>query len=212
MSKRTRRNPDANFRALKLMLEAEARRKAGFGLRPGAAYFSSEQVLLEVGRRWRWRPLARDLSRATRWGLERACFSNALLAAMLHPDLRYVEGFAYAGAFPIHHAWNVDPAGVVVDFTWREDQLDPRQGRAYLGVVVPVERAMHAVWDLGAAVFEDPPDYDSLRAPWVVDDHPARLPDERVIEFLYEVGASGPAIERANLQLSSGRKELAHGS
>lgn len=193
MSKRTRRNPDANYRALKLMVEAEARRKAGFALRPGAVYHSAEEVLLRHGRRWRWHRLSRDLSPATRWGLPRACFSNALLAAMFHADLRYVEGFAYAGAFPIHHAWNVDSVGVVQDFTWREDEIRPSLGRAYLGVVVPIERAMTAVWDAERNVFDDPPTYASLKMPWVVDDHPARPTDERILEFMSEVGAHSRA-------------------
>jgi hypothetical protein len=184
VSRATRRNPDANFRALKLMVQAEAARKAFYGRRAGAVYQSSEELLLEAGRRWSWQPLARDLSPLTRWGFPAACYANSLLAAILHSDLRYVEGFAYAGAFPIHHAWNVDSRGVVQDFTWREDQLHPREGRAYLGVVVSIERAMHAIWDLSSTVLEDPPHYASLMERWVVDHHPPRPKVEAITELL----------------------------
>jgi hypothetical protein len=37
------------------------------------------------------------------------CFSNALLAAVQHKDLTYVEGYASNGIMPIHHAWVVGP-------------------------------------------------------------------------------------------------------
>lgn len=201
MSGRTRRNPDANFRALRLMVEAEARRKAS--PRPGAVYSSPEELVLEAGRRWTFRPLSRDLSPGvTRWGIPRGCFSNAMLGAMLHRDLRYVEGFAYAGQVPVHHAWNVDPRNVVLDFTWREDQLHPRQGRAYLGVVVSIEAAWEAVWHRERTVLDCPPNYPELMTPWTVDNHPARPTDEHIVAMLD--GAGGPVFARlAKARLAS---------
>lgn len=203
MSARSRRNPDANFRALKLMVQAEERRKASSSLRPGAVYRSPEELLLELGRRWTWRPLSRDWSPMSRWGLERACFANSVLGAILHRDLRYVEGFAYAGTIPIHHAWCVDQNDVVVDFTWQERELLPRLGRAYLGVVVPIERAIDCVWGLGASVFDDPPEYRSIMEPWVVNDHPPLPSDEAITEFITDAGGEGRADLLAKLRLAS---------
>lgn len=198
MSGRTRRNPDANFRALKLMLEAEAQRMAE---RPRASYVysSAQELVLEHGRRWRWRRLSRDLSPATRWGIPRGCFSNSLLAAQFHPDLRYVEGYAYAGQFPIHHAWNVDPDGVVLDFTWQESEFNPARGRAYMGVVVPIEHAWEQLWDFERSVLDCPPDWPTFRAPWVVDDHPPRPSVERVVEMLGDVSSEFAEMAKARL-------------
>lgn len=191
MSRRTRRNPDANFRALKLMIEAEARRqRESFDSRPGFVYASAEELVLEHGRRWPWRPLSRDLSPgATRWGAERKCFANSLLAACFHPDLRYVEGFAYCGHLPVHHAWNVDPSGVVLDFTWNEDELLPSLGRAYMGVVVALDRAWTALWDDEGAVLDGwKRDWPTLREPWGVNDHPPRPTREQILAWIGNAG------------------------
>lgn len=176
-------NPDPEHRTLKLLLRADARRQEDHAMRPGAVYRSAEELILDAGRRWPWRPLSRDWSPLSRWGAPRTCFANSLIACMAHRDLRYVEGFAYAGHSPIHHAWNVDERGVVLDFTWRELALAPI-GRAYHGVVVPIERAFEAVWTHGESVLHDAPEFRSLMEPWPRYDTPPRPDDAAIAAML----------------------------
>lgn len=177
-------NPDPEHRALKLLLAADVHRQADKAQRPGAVYRSAEELVLDAGRRWPWRPLSRDWSPASRWGAPSLCFANTLIACMVHRDLRYVEGFAYIGQSPIHHAWNVDERGVVHDFTWREMALLPVPGRAYHGVVVPIERAFDAVWTQGETVLIDPPQFHALMESWPRDDHPPRPTDAAIAAML----------------------------
>lgn len=183
------------------MLEAEVARKRPS---PGAVYNGPEQLVLEAGRRWRWRRLSRDFSPGvTRWGIPRGCFSNSMIAAIQHPDLRYVEGFAYAGHFPIHHAWNVDADDTVIDFTWREDrELAPRRGRAYHGVVVPIERAWESTWHQSGSVLDLAPDFPELFVTWPRNDHPDRPSLDRLAELVEDVGARGRDLAR-KLRLES---------
>lgn len=61
------------------------------------------------------------------------CFDNALET---HDEygLTYVEGFALSAStlgIPIHHAWNIEANGDVVDVTW------PTVGLAYRGIEIP---------------------------------------------------------------------------
>jgi len=206
VSQRTRRNPDANFRALRLMMEAVARKRAADFPAKSGYYASIEELVLDLGRRWRWQPLRREFSPHSRWGAPKACFSNALIAGLLNPDLRYVEGFAYAGLIPIHHAWNVDAKGVVVDFTWPEDELSPRKGRAYMGVVAPLEAAWKAAWEQETTVL-DPP-----RRPWPTQDRPVRPEPDRILEML-GVAAGRDLPDTIKQQLKSVPTEgISHGS
>lgn len=184
MSGRVRRHPDPSLRELRLLLEADVQRQQDRAIRPGAVYRSAEELILDAGVRWPWRSLDREWSPGvTKWGLERACFANAIIACLNHRDLRYVEGFAYSGLTAIHHAWNVDERGRVVDFTWKEHPL-LRTGRAYLGVVVPIERAFDATWAQGETVLRDPPRFAVLMEQWPRDDNPPRPSDERIVEML----------------------------
>lgn len=60
------------------------------------------------------------------------CYDNAL-EMVDEEGLVYVEGFALPAAFPdlpVHHAWNLDAHGFVIDVTW------PVLGLAYCGLVL----------------------------------------------------------------------------
>lgn len=76
-------------------------------------------------------PLADDWMRNE----PRYCYDNSLEVAQENDDLSYIEGFAYSAQFavPIHHAWNAEPDGRVVDTTW------PVPGLAYRGVELDLE-------------------------------------------------------------------------
>lgn len=106
-------------------------------------------------------------------GAPRMCFGNAIDAAVLH-GLRYVEGYAASAVvpdMPIHHAWNLDPDGQLVDVTWGAWDGTGRcvvpVGAAYLGVEFSVERADEATWDGDASVLDDfRRDWPLFRVPW----------------------------------------------
>lgn len=61
----------------------------------------------------------------------RWCFDNASRTSATY-GLQYAEGFALSqmGVW-IHHAWNLDEHGSVLDRTWEE------RGTRYYGVVIP---------------------------------------------------------------------------
>lgn len=78
------------------------------------------------------------------------CFQNAF--TMLYIDWNeswgdwlYCEGFAYGrgGVIPVHHAWLIDDAGMVVDPTWET------QGDEYFGVAFNRQWAKEAVLNKG---------------------------------------------------------------
>lgn len=65
------------------------------------------------------------------------CFPNSYRLATDHPDqLVYVEGLAYTGLVPVHHAWAVTHSGEVVDPTWDETEMDtlPVEQWEYVGI------------------------------------------------------------------------------
>lgn len=69
-----------------------------------------------------------------RRGRLKECFTNALMASTIHPNLRYTEGFAYSGFFPVAHAWLTDiETGAIYDPTWIN--LDYTGPFLYLGMV-----------------------------------------------------------------------------
>lgn len=73
-----------------------------------------ESFCIEHGTAHRWSPLPR----VYRHGIPKQCFRNAFVASVRHSGLIYCEGWAL-GVIPTHHAWCVDAAGKVYDFTWR---------------------------------------------------------------------------------------------
>jgi len=114
------------------------RRAAKMKQPEGYTYLCMEDFLLD--RAQLWTPAA--LPRPVRMGPIKACFFNAHKLAKRHPrTYRYVEGLAYCGFFPMHHAWVVDAQGRVIDNTWRE------RGTEYFGCVFDLSVALPALDD-----------------------------------------------------------------
>ena len=98
------------------------------------------EFLLEHGIEYRGTPWSEFKGSGWRRKRERHCFQNAFHAAVQY-GLQYVEGYAYAGLIPVHHAWNVDDQGRVVDFTWREaNQNSSPATWEYFGVTFDIEK------------------------------------------------------------------------
>jgi hypothetical protein len=83
--------------------------------------FGHATALLKYGRGYS------SIGRKPEWlrvGSKRQCFKNATLCALARNDVFYAEGYAIDPYFPvpIQHAWLVDPAGRVIDPTWRQNK------------------------------------------------------------------------------------------
>ncbi len=67
-------------------------------------------------------------------GVPKACFANAREASLMHPQLRYFEGFMVMRTipFPIHHAWCATQDDRLVEVTIK-DFIDCD----YIGIEVP---------------------------------------------------------------------------
>jgi hypothetical protein len=65
---------------------------------------------------------------------KKRCFRNAYMMACEH-GLRYMEGYALGQFLPVHHAWNLDEHGRVIDTTdcWQD-------GSEYIGVQFSIEQ------------------------------------------------------------------------
>lgn len=110
------------------------------------------------------------------YGPEKACFGNSLMLAEFL-GLTYVEGYAFGPAdFPIHHAWNVDDEGRLIDVTWsaiseETGERMPMPGAAYLGVRFSIGRADDATWNGDASVLDDwKRGWPILCEPWTGED------------------------------------------
>lgn len=137
----------------------------GQAARKGLAYDGPAAFVLEHGE---WFAPARPPATIPH-GPPGLCFGNAIHAAVLY-DLEYVEGWAVTPGdvgLPVHHAWNTDAAGRLVDVTWtgprastrisgdRAYRVFGRPGAAYLGVRFSVERADDCTWNGDATVLDD---------------------------------------------------------
>ena len=85
-----------------------------------------QRFVLRNGTAGTWQPLPDGMQ----MGEQKQCFMNAAQLT-LHAGLRYVEGFCYVARLPIpiHHAWNLDEDGRVIDTTLRDGA-----GTQYFGV------------------------------------------------------------------------------
>lgn len=86
-------------------------------------------------------------------GRIKQCFGNSIMLSAAR-GYRYIEGFAlmpepFNSYLPMHHAWNADAFGALIDSTWNNE------GIAYLGVEFSVERADDATWNGDASVLND---------------------------------------------------------
>jgi hypothetical protein len=116
------------------------------------AYLGFEDYVLRHGKFFH-----RDAGRAEREfenTTARECFTNALMGAVWHDDLTYVEGYAWNGLLPVHHAWLVDKEGRVFDPTW--EALDHDLSDAvYLGVAFDTKYATRTVTEKGTDTLLD---------------------------------------------------------
>jgi hypothetical protein len=96
-------------------------------------YRSHEEFFLKHGRLYHPRKFPAKFRLLK--GPPKACLYNAILLALCHPELDYVEGYAlHADArlnHPIEHAWCVDAKGNVIDPTWHEEVA-----REYFGLAL----------------------------------------------------------------------------
>jgi hypothetical protein len=112
---------------------------------------------------------ARDFPATT----PKECFTNALQAAAINDDLTYVEGYAYNGLLPIHHAWVVDDAGNVYDPTWENIEDRDMSQDVYIGVpfetiyacITTIEKGSDTLldWQGGAITLDREPDDGAIR-------------------------------------------------
>ena len=90
-------------------------------------------------------PVAR--TRTTRKMADKACYRNAAITAMTDLQWRYAEGMALpvgtAEGWWVHHAWNVDAGGRVLDRTWHTP------GLRYLGRVIDVKQVARRISETG---------------------------------------------------------------
>lgn len=102
------------------------------GERYKGEYKGYEDFVLRHGKLFKHGPSESAVEYEFHATTEKQCFRNALTAALNHPELTYVEGWAFTGVLPVHHAWLVDSEGRVHDPTW--DGRDLSGERVYLGV------------------------------------------------------------------------------
>lgn len=123
-------------------------------------YLGMEHFLLEHGRWYEPRPWSDEY----REGAPRNCFANAMMFGDSE-GLRYVEGVALS-VIPVHHGWNADADGNLIDSTWQNS------GLAYFGVEFSVGRADDAIWNGDATVLDDWQRRHPLyRQPWPGEDY-----------------------------------------
>jgi hypothetical protein len=93
-------------------------------------------------------------------GVKKLGFANALWLALIY-SYRYIEGYAITDEVrsPVHHAWNLNQDGNLVDSTWDG-------GVAYLGVEFATCRATKII-HAGDTVLDNWPDgFSHYRQRW----------------------------------------------
>lgn len=127
-----------------LQVQVYAREK--FGMKSNMAYLCLEDFVLQHGTLFneisKDQPVWGQAGNRYRPRAMKGCFHNAYCAAVASRGrLRYAEGYAESRMFPVHHAWNIDPEGKVVDTTWCHDEESklPTVGTSYMGLVFPIE-------------------------------------------------------------------------
>jgi hypothetical protein len=117
------------------------------------AFDSTEHLLLEEGREFR-----RILPTMVEMGNENECFANACRLVRSNPQrYAYCEGYAFAGAIPVHHAWAIDRhTGMVVDNTWPDRWAKERNiDWQYFGLPIQSEYMLKALLGGAGTVLDD---------------------------------------------------------
>jgi hypothetical protein len=136
-------------------------------------YKGIEHFLLEHGRWYTPEPWTGKYM----LGAPKQCFGNALILGAT-ASIRYVEGLATIPElpFPVHHAWNLDQRGVLVDNTWCNT------GVLYLGVEFSLGRADDAIWNGDSNVLDDyQRGHPIFRQPWTGEDASLQWPCESLL-------------------------------
>lgn len=142
-------------------------------------------------------------------GAQKKCFANSVIVSALH-GYKYIEGYASASGIPelaIHHAWNEDQDGNLIDSTWRNT------GAAYCGVEFSVERADEATWDGDASILNDyRRKYPIFKTRWTGEDFSIRWPESKRLELM-RAGKFEELIELMEKELEGQEEiiEVSHG-
>lgn len=165
----------------------------------GHVYRGPADFVLREGS-W-WKPAPHDLM----MGQAKRCYGNSIAGVVLH-GLRYVEGYAIGEVnMPIHHAWNVDADGRVVDLTWPNTR--PLRGLAYLGVEFALWRADDCTWNGDATVLDDwVRGWPLLRERWRGETEPPEGWEPSVLLRAAQEQVAGRELEAAIL-LANARRE-----
>jgi hypothetical protein len=140
MPKMAKRDIVSPVESLKEFLRAmrTVRAQAFENLTPKPAYMGVEDFLLQHGH-------ALPAGRFRSYGEMGACYRNAFMATIHHPEWRYAEGYALSSlGVPVEHAWCVDDRGRVVEVTWSD-------GLAYCGVQFENEYIQDRIVESGYA-------------------------------------------------------------
>jgi len=124
-----------------------SQRVRGNGLPEGYHYAGIGDFLMQHGVWYEPKTLPARFWR----GVPRQCFYNAALVSRRR-GYKYVEGYAVADIgvpLAVHHAWNLDRNGNLIDCTWQ------KTGLAYFGVEFPLEMARKALRYDGSTVLEN---------------------------------------------------------
>ncbi len=133
----------------------ELRKRGKFPRPDGFHYLGMEDFLLQHGRWYTPQPLPSTVKRLR----IKECFRNSLMTACEH-GYKYVEGLAFGCVMPVHHAWNVDDKGNVIDTTWES-------GEAYFGVEFPIKLVLSKMRD-GMTPLDDWKSWEVYRKPWEI--------------------------------------------
>jgi hypothetical protein len=158
-----------------VMLDALGQAAAQYERLEGALYTSPYDFVLQHGK------LYRGEHGYQRYpdGAQTACYGNAIVLSARF-GLKYIEGFAIAptGSL-IHHAWNAEQDGALVDSTWHN------LGLVYYGVEFSVERADDATWNGDACVLNyEHRNYPLFQKPWTGEDYSIVWPPSSRLEFI----------------------------
>ncbi len=95
---------------------------------------------LEGGQYWKAVPWSTWKGTGWRRGSLDDCYRKAAMFAIKHPELKYVEGFAFGPPNDVvyAHAWNVDDEARVIERTWYQPD-DWVEGMTYYGVVIEIK-------------------------------------------------------------------------
>lgn len=132
----------------------------GNGLPEGYHYAGIGDFLLQHGVWYEPQPLPKRIRR----GVPRGCFANAMILSKTR-GYSYVEGYAVPALddvqFPVHHAWNLDKDGNLIDNTWE------KTGLAYFGVEFPYTMAAKAIKDSNTVLDNPHARFEIFREPYV---------------------------------------------